>query len=56
MASVLKGKENPRLIKNVDISLIQGIMLPEKYKILERLKVISPEVYFYWALAVGIKG
>ena len=56
MASVLKGKENPRLIKNVDISLIQEIMLPEKYKILERLKVISPEAYFYWVLAVGVKG
>ena len=56
MASVLKGKENPRLIKNVDISLIQEIMLPERYKILERLKVISPEAYFYWVLAVGVKG
>jgi len=36
--------------------LIPGIMLPEKYKILERLKVISPEAYFYWVLAVGVKG
>ena len=56
MASVLKGKENPLLIKNVDISLIQGKSLPEKYKILERLKVISPETYFYWVLAAGVKG
>ncbi len=56
MASVLKEKENPRLIKNVDVSLIQGIMFSGKYKILERLKVISPEAYFYWILAVGVKG
>lgn len=55
MASVLKGKENPQLIKNVDMSLIQGLTLPEKYKILEKLKTIIPEVYFYWVLAVGEK-
>ena len=56
VANILKGKESPRLIKNVDMSLIQGIMLLGKYKILEKLKVISPEAYFYWVLAAGVKG
>jgi len=56
MASVIKGRENPQLIKNVDMSLVQGLKLPEKYKILERLKVIIPEAYFYWVLAAGVKG
>ncbi len=56
MASVLKGKVSLRFVKNVDLSLIQGMALPEKYKILEKLKVISSEAYFYWVLAVGVKG
>jgi hypothetical protein len=30
-------------------------MFPEEYKILERLKAIIPEAYFYWALAIGKK-
>lgn len=55
MASVLKGKVSPRFVKNVDLSLIQGMVLPEKYKILEKLKIISPEAYFYWVSAVGTK-
>ena len=54
MASVLNRKENPRLIKKTDISLIQGTAFTEKYKILERLKVVGPEAYFYWAMAVGV--
>ena len=55
MANVLNRKENPQLIKKTDISLIQGMVFPEKYKILERLKFVGPEAYFYWALAVGVK-
>ncbi len=55
MARVLKEKENPQPIKNIDMSLTRELMLPEKYKILEKLKAIIPEVYFYWALAVGAK-
>ncbi|MBU4376894.1 MAG: nucleotidyl transferase AbiEii/AbiGii toxin family protein [Candidatus Omnitrophica bacterium] len=54
-ARVLKERENQQLIKKVDMSLTQGLMLPEKYKILEKLKTIIPEAYFYWALAVGTK-
>ncbi len=55
MVSVLKGREVARLAKVVDLSLTDEMILPEKYKILERLKVISLEAYFYWALAVGAK-
>jgi hypothetical protein len=55
MASVLKGKENPQLIKNVDMSLVQELKLPKEYKILEKLKTIIPEAYFYWVLAIGEK-
>jgi len=55
MAMVLKGREKWQLIKNVDMSLTQGLTFPEKYKIFEKLKTIIPEAYFYWALAVGAK-
>lgn len=56
MASVLSRKENPPLIKKADLPLVEKTVLPKKYKILERLKVLGPEAYFYWALAVGTKG
>lgn len=55
LAGVLKGRESRQIIKDVDMSLTQGLALPGKYKILERLKTIIPEAYFYWALAVGTK-
>ncbi len=55
MATVLREKGNSRLIKNVDMSLIQEIILPERYKILGRLKEINPEAYFYWVLAIGAR-
>ncbi|MDO8662852.1 MAG: nucleotidyl transferase AbiEii/AbiGii toxin family protein [Candidatus Omnitrophota bacterium] len=54
MASVLKGKDKMYPIKTVNLSSIKDVVLPGKYKILERLKVINPEAYFYWALAVGV--
>jgi len=38
----------PSVLANLDSSA-------EKYKILEKLKTIIPEAYFYWALAVGEK-
>ncbi|MFH1504492.1 MAG: nucleotidyl transferase AbiEii/AbiGii toxin family protein [Candidatus Omnitrophota bacterium] len=55
MASMFKNKENPRLIKNIDLSLTQGMTFPKEYKILERLQAVIPEAYFYWALAIGAK-
>jgi hypothetical protein len=55
LARVLKGRESQQLIKDVDMSLTQGLVLPGKYRILEKLKTIIPEAYFYWALAVGVK-
>ena len=32
---------------------VEGYVIPEKYKVLEKLKVTVPEAYFYWAMAVG---
>jgi len=55
MTSILKGKNSPQLLKNVDLSLIQQPVFPEKYKILERLKVINPTAYFYWAMSFSNK-
>jgi len=55
MARVLNGRESQQLIKGVDMSLTQGLMFPGKYKILEKLKTIIPEAYFYWVLAIGEK-
>lgn len=51
MASALKNEDKKRLIKTADLSSIKDTTLPGKYKILERLKVINPEAYFYWTLA-----
>ena len=55
ISSVLKDKDKKRLIKTADLSSIKDMALPGKYKILERLKVINPDAYFYWALAIGTK-
>lgn len=55
LASVLKGKENPALIKKADLSSIADMTLAGKYQILERLKVVNPEAYFFWVLGVGTK-
>jgi len=53
IASVLKNEDKKHLIKTADLSSIKDMALSGKYKILERLKVINPEAYFYWALAIG---
>lgn len=55
MAVVLNSNKTTKIVKKVDLSLIKGKKLPEEYKILERLKVVNPEAYFYWVLAVGEK-
>jgi len=55
MTAMLKSSKSMKIVKTVDASLIEGINLPEKYKILERLKVVNPEAYFYWVLGVGVK-
>ena len=44
-----------RIIKNVDLSVIDGIQLEGKYKILDGLKKRSVPAYFYWVLAAGVK-
>ena len=55
MSSVLKGKGKPKIAKKANLSLIEGMTLPERYKILERLKAVNPEAYFYWVLGYGIQ-
>ncbi|KJJ84929.1 protein containing DUF1814 [Candidatus Omnitrophus magneticus] len=55
MANILKGKDSGRLIKNVDLSLIQPPVFTNKYKILERLKAVNPIAYFYWAMSFSSK-
>ena len=55
MAVVLKSSKPAKIVKKVDLSLIEVRKLPEEYKILERLKVVNPEAYFYWVLATGVK-
>ena len=55
LASVLKDKDKKRLIQIADLASLKDVELPGKYKILERLKVINPEAFFYWALAIGNK-
>lgn len=53
MALILKNNKANKFIKTVDLSLIKNKKMSDKYKILDRLKIINPEAYFYWVLAVG---
>ncbi len=53
---LLQAEKSDEIIKDIDALSVQDMRLEEKYKILERLKVISPEAYFYWVSAVGTKG
>ena len=55
MTAMLKSSKPIKIVKTVDALLTDGMNLPEKYKILERLKVVNPEAYFYWVLGVGVK-
>ena len=52
---LIKNGEKGAIIKNADISLLGNIRLNDKYAILERLKGINSEAYFYWAMGVGEK-
>ncbi|HAH19273.1 MAG TPA: hypothetical protein DCL49_00010 [Candidatus Omnitrophica bacterium] len=53
---LLRTEKSDEITKNIDALSVQDMRLEEKYKILEKLKVISPEAYFYWVLAAGVKG
>lgn len=52
---MLRDEKSDEIIKDIDPLLVRDIRLEEKYKILEKLKVIRPEAYFYWVLAAGVK-
>ena len=54
--SVLRRGATGRLVKRVDMNSIKGRVFSERYRILDRLKAAVPEAYFYWVLAVGVKG
>ena len=53
MISVLRRGDKAGYVRQVDMRAVEGYVFPEKYKVLEKLKVTVPEAYFYWALAVG---
>ena len=53
---LIQNEKPYEIIKDIDSLSVQDMRLEGKYKILEKLKVISPEAYFYWVLAVGVKG
>ncbi|MFA5240020.1 MAG: nucleotidyl transferase AbiEii/AbiGii toxin family protein [Phycisphaerae bacterium] len=44
-----------KIVKNIDLSVIDGVRFEGKYKILDSLKKRSVPAFFYWALAVGVK-
>ena len=52
---LIKSGEKSTIIKNPDMLLLENIRLNDKYAILERLKKINSEAYFYWAMGVGEK-
>ena len=54
MAAILRDGKSTKIVKKVDLSLIKKRELSGKYKVLERLKIVNLEAYFYWALSVGV--
>lgn len=50
---LLQTEESGEIIKDMDALSVQDMRLEEKYKILDRLKAVNPEAYFYWVLGVG---
>ncbi len=55
MARLMRDTGSIKIIKDVDLSALDGVYFDGRYKILEGLKKRSAQAYFYWALAVGVK-
>lgn len=55
MARLIRDAGQSTIEKEVDLSVVDGVQLEGKYKILDGLKKRSMPAYFYWALAVGAK-
>lgn len=55
MAHLIRDVDQSTIEKEVDLSVVEGVQLEGKYKILEGLKKRSMPAYFYWALAAGTK-
>jgi len=55
IARLMRGTGSIKIIKDVDLSALDGVHFDGRYKILEGLKKRSAQAYFYWALAVGVK-
>ena len=53
MCMVIKGKEDSKIIKDVDFSQVEGRSFQDGYRLLEGLKKTNPEAYFYWLLEFG---
>ena len=50
---IIRANKGLEIIKIVDNKTIEGKTLEGRYKILERLKKINPDAYFYWVLGIG---
>lgn len=53
MCQVIEDKIQEEIVKNIDIDIVKGKKLSEKYAILERLKEVNQKAYFYWMLGYG---
>jgi hypothetical protein len=56
MIRLMRDTNASKIMKDVNLSVIDGVRFDGRFKILEGLKKMNTPAYFYWALAVGIKG
>ena len=49
--SLLRRTDEGSLVQKVNMDMVKDRAFPEQYKILERLKTLVPEAYFYWAMS-----
>jgi len=55
MIRLMRDTNASKIMKDVNLSVIDGVRFDGRFKILEGLKKMNTPAYFYWALAVGIK-
>lgn len=56
VAQIIRDTKVTKIIKDMDLSIVDGIRFDGRYKILDGLKKRNTPAYFYWALAFGAKG
>jgi len=54
-AQIIRDTKVTKIIKNIDLSIVDSARFDGRYKILDGLKKRNTQAYFYWALSFGAK-